>query len=128
MNLPLRIIALFIAFLIWLHASQANAQNAVKLSQGSTAPYTGWLFTESAAQEVAKDKLLLKNKEEQILRFELIRALSDTEIEFYKQKNKALVKEANAQDSRRFWSTAGGFFLGVVLTGIAAKAAIEASK
>jgi hypothetical protein len=127
--IPYRFIALLLALLLWAWAStNAYAQNAQKLSQGATAPYSGWLFTESAAQDLAKDKLLLKNKEEQILKFELIRSLTDTELEFYKKKNKDLANELSKQDSRRFWATSGAFVLGVVLTGLAAKAAIESSR
>ena len=54
--------------------------------------------------------------------------LSEREVEYYKSKSTSTRKELEKSDNKRFWTNLGHFALGVVLTGIAAKAAIESTK
>lgn len=87
-----------------------------------------WIVTEDKMQEFARtdDKLKAEQGISQLNKQLL--SLSAAEVEFYKSRSKSQSKELEQSESRRFWSTAAGFTLGVILTGIAAKAAIEATK
>lgn len=102
--------------------------NVTKVSVGNPAPCTGWHVSEPQMQVFAKqtDQLQLSqdlNKvNEQLLK------LSDREIEFYKSKVKSQSKELEKAETKRFLSSTGAFILGVVITGVAAKVAIEATK
>jgi hypothetical protein len=118
-----------IAFLLTTSLAFADCpKNVQKLSEGSSAPCTGWLVSEPKMQDITKstDELELTKKlvqsQEQLIK------LSDAEIEFYKRRSVSQQEELNKAEIRQFWATAGAFALGVVLTGIAAKAAIEAAR
>lgn len=99
-----------------------------KVQKGNPAPCQGWHVSPEMMQEFARkdDKLKYEWQLHQLSKQLL--SLSAAEVEFYKERSKSQSKELEQSESRRFWSTAGAFALGVILTGIAAKAAIEATK
>lgn len=112
----------------WIASSYACDKNVLKVSVGNPAPCEGWHVSPNQMQKFHKAmeqkpvQVDINKVNEQLLK------LSEVEIEYYKQKNKSQVKELDKAETRRFWSNVGMFTLGVVLTGVAAKAAIESSK
>lgn len=108
--------------------SFACDKNVTKVAQGNPAPCSGWHVSEPQMQDFAKqtDQLQLA-KDMNKVNEQLIR-LNETEIEYFRNKSVVRGKELEKAETRRFWSNLGYFALGVVLTGVATKAAIESAK
>lgn len=108
--------------------SYACEKNVIKVAVGNPAPCVGWHVSDSKMQDFAKetDQLQLA-KDLNKVNEQLIR-LNETEIDYFRQKSKSRAKELEQAEKRQFWHGVGMFTLGVVLTGVAAKAAIEVSK
>jgi hypothetical protein len=106
----------------------ANAQTIQRIEKGASSPISGWVITDQIAQDAARNKDLLEAKEQKILKLEHLRVLDTGDIEHYKQRSKALEDRLHKEETKRFIHTAGAFALGVLLTGIAAKAAIESTR
>lgn len=106
----------------------SGCPNVVRINTGTSSPCDGWLVSEPQMQDFAKtdDKLKLEQEMSQLNKQLL--SLSAAEIEFYKERAKSQSKELEKAETRQWLSTAGAFALGVVLTGIAAKAAIEVAR
>jgi hypothetical protein len=115
-------------FLALLVTTNALAQSVQKLDKGTPAPFSGWLITEKVAETSARNVDLLEAKEKQILKLEHLRVLDAGDMEHYKQRSKDLQKQLHKQETKQYWTNAGAFALGVLLTGLAAKAAIESTK
>lgn len=105
-----------------------SCDNVTKVAKGNPAPCNGWHVSDPQMQDFRKqtDQLQIQ-KDIHKVNEQLIK-LSETEINFYKSRVKSQAKELDKAESKRFWTQAGAFVLGVVLTGVAAKAAIEATK
>ena len=106
----------------------ACPNNVQTIKQGSQAVCDGWLVSDNQMQTFAKttDELDLEKKAHELNK--RLRTLDQVEIEFYRNKYHNSVKNYDKLESSKFWTNIGFFALGVVLTGISAKAAIEASK
>lgn len=104
------------------------SQDVVKLNKGDQAPFTGALMSESKTNELRKNdeqrKLLVKEN----LTLKDLRLLDAEKLDIYKNRLNTTEKELNKASTRRFFSNIGYFVLGVVITGVAAKAAIESSR
>lgn len=128
--MKLLFIGSLIILLLLSHMGQAFGcdKDVTKVTQGTPAPCSGWHVSEPQMQEFAKtaDKLTIEEKMNQVNKQLLL--LSEVEIDFYKQRSLSQSKELQKAESKRFWATTGAFVLGVVLTGVAAKAAIESTK
>jgi hypothetical protein len=87
-----------------------------------------WIVSEPQMQNFAKmdDELELQKKLQ--LQQEHLIKLNNAEIEYYKKQSNDNAKALQKSESQKFWLGVGAFALGVVLTGVAAKAAIEATK
>lgn len=117
----------------WLAAficlSQAFAcPNVQKIKTGTSAPCDGWLVTPEKMQDFAKSADELEVSRKLILAQEHLRTLDVAEIEFYKRKTKEAHKQLAQEEVRSGWKTVGAFALGVIVTGFAAKAAIESTR
>jgi hypothetical protein len=99
-----------------------------KLDKGVAAPFSGWLITDKIAQDTARNIDLLEAKEKQVLKLEHLRVLDAGDMEHYKKRSNALEDRLHKEENKRTIHTAGAFVLGVLLTGIAAKAAIESTR
>lgn len=106
----------------------ACPNNVQKIKAGEPAPCSAWLVSEPTMQEMARNKDELETSKKLILAQEHLQKLTEEEAEFYKRRASAREKELEKAEVRSFWKTAGAFALGVVVTGLAAKAAIEASR
>ncbi len=126
----MKLLFLFCAILLFCLSQLARAcdKNVSRITKDSPSPCTAWVVSDEQMQEFAKsaDKLELNKKEKEI-DLQMLR-LSEREVEYYRQKSDITRKELLKADNKRFWTNLAHFSLGVVLTGIAAKAAIESTK
>lgn len=108
--------------------AEAACTNVQKIKAGTPAPCDGWIVSEPQMKDFAKqtDQLEIQKNIHKVNE-QLIR-LSETEIAYFKRQSQVRAKELEKAPTRQFWSNIGYFTLGVVLTGVAAKAAIESSR
>lgn len=104
------------------------AKNVQKISVGALAVCSGWLVSEPQMQDFAKQTDENKIMREQVSLHEKRQLLTDIELETYKQNNKQLEKEIARVERKSFFLQAGAFALGAILTGFAAKVAIESTR
>lgn len=102
--------------------------NVKKIKTGTSSPCDGWIVSEPKMQELAKTTDELELSKKLILAQEHLRTLDVAEIEFYKKRNKATEKALSQSEMQKTLVGIGAFALGVIVTGFAAKAAIEATK
>jgi hypothetical protein len=107
---------------------QACPQNVTKAKPGAVVQCDSWIVSEPQMQDFARTDDKLKVEETRGLTLEKLRVLDAQEVDFYKARADKLHKENQSLDNKRFWSNLGFFVLGIVLTGVAAKAAIESAK
>lgn len=103
-------------------------KNVQKVGQGTPAPCTGWHVSEPQMQKFARTDEELEKTKKLVQAQEEVIKLSEAEIDFYKQKTVAQQKELGQAKQRQFWVGVAAFSLGVLATGIAAKAAIESAR
>lgn len=126
--MKLLFIGCVIILVILSNLAKACDVDVKPIKSGTTVNCDAWIVKDSQMKEFAKndDKRIIAEKlleqHKQLLK------LSDSEIEFYKVQSQSRGKELNKAETKRFWTNIAYFGLGVVLTGVAAKAAIEATK
>jgi hypothetical protein len=103
-------------------------QNATKVKTGTPAPCEGWHVSEPTMQNIMKNEEQLELQKKLQSQLEHLRKLDAQEIEFYRTQSKNNQKALDKSEQQKFWVGAGAFALGVILTGIAAKAAIESTR
>jgi len=91
------------------------------LKKGDVAPYDGILSDAAQMKEFRQINEDKKNLELQNLKLKDLSAIQDDRVELYKS-------ELKSSESRSFWKSVGYFTLGVLVTGFAAKVAIEATR
>lgn len=116
------------ALILFSLTAQACPQNVQKLKTGTSSPCDGWLVSEPKMQELAKNADELELSRKLILAQEHLRKLDLGEIEHYKTQSKAAHKALSQSEAQKVLIGVGAFVLGVVVTGFAAKAAIEATR
>lgn len=99
-----------------------------KVKSGATVICDSWVVSPETMQKLTRTDEELEKTKKLVLAQEHLQKLSEAEIEFYKKRSTAQQKELSKVESKQFLTGVGAFALGVVLTGIAAKAAIEATK
>lgn len=107
--------------LLLMLSTTTSAQDAIRLDKGQTAPFSGNLIKTKKLEQFYKSHKKLPLVEANLSlereRIELYRVrLRKTESELTKSKIKGNVK------------TLAGFLLGVVITSVAAKAALESTR
>jgi len=130
----MKLLFISLAFLLLFVSQCAKAKaaecpkNVQRISEGTAAPCSGWIVKDEQMQTFARtsDQLELE-KQTTKLNEQLLR-LNQDEIEFYKKRATVATDKLENADKARFWSNLGYFMLGVALTGVAAKTAIEVSK
>lgn len=103
-------------------------QNVTKVKSGTIAPCDGWHVSEPTMQDIMKDKDQLELQKKLQLQMEHLRKLDLQELEYYQMQSKNNQKALEKSEQQKFWSNIGMFALGVVVTGFAAKVAIESTK
>lgn len=115
-------------FLIFLMISliisnNAYADSAVFLEEGKPAPYSGYLFTETAGQKL-KVRLveadyyekMLSSLETQINLYENINKTHNEKYNILLEQNDKLAKTLHSQQSLNNWERIGLFGLGILTT------------
>ena len=124
----MKFIALLLSLLLITPTFAACEKNVQRINTGTSSPCTGWIISDDQMQSFAKDSEHLELSQRINKVNEQLIKLSETEIDYYKSMSKARAKDLEKAETRRFWSNVGFFALGVVLTGVAAKAAIESTR
>lgn len=130
MNFQMKLLLFLLAILLLVisNLTHACSQNVKWTQTGTVLECDAWVVKDSQMQKFDKavksqeiyEKLNEANN--QLLK------LSEAEMEMYKRQSQSAHKRAEQAENKSYWVGIGAFALGVVLTGIAAKAAIEASK
>tara|TARA_R100001086_G_scaffold214248_1_gene130254 strand:+ start:976 stop:1311 length:336 start_codon:yes stop_codon:yes gene_type:complete len=109
---------LLLAFILTFSTCFAQVQ---KIEKGEPAPFTGAIVTAKQLSEFRKTREInIKLKDLQVV--------NEQRIEFYKEEAKHYQVQIKKERIKHFWEKAGYFALGVLVTGIAAKAAIESTR
>ncbi len=114
--------------LLFTSTALACPQNVQQIKTGTSAICDGWLVSNPQMQKFAKNADELEISRKLILAQEHLQKLSGEEIEYFKKRSIAIEKALSQSEREKFWLTAGAFALGVLATGFAAKAAIEATR
>ena len=115
----IRIIMLILSLTILINIS--NAQDVIRLDQGQSAPFSGNLIKTERLEEFYKSHKKLPLVEEN---FELEKQRNS----LYKERFQDTERELTKAKFKGYIGTIGGFVLGVIITGVAAKAAIESTR
>jgi hypothetical protein len=103
-------------------------KNVQRIPYGSVAACDGWLVSEPHMQKLTRTDEELEKTKKLVQAQELLQKLTAEEVEHYKQQSKSHQQELRKAEQKHFWVGVGAFALGVVMTGIAAKAAIESTR
>ena len=107
--------------LIFLISFNCFSQNAIKIKKGEKASFSGALVKEETL-----DRLIKSDKK--VLVLEQLRLIDEQKVDIYKDRLLNTEKELSKSNRRKFWSNIGYFTLGVIITGLAAKTAIESAR
>lgn len=107
--------------LLMILISTNSFGQAQKIKVGERATFDGVLITEKQLQEYDTAERANRVLKE-------LSSLQDMRIEQYRKDLKEAKSEINKVAFKGYLGTAGGFVLGVLITGFAAKAAIEATR
>jgi len=94
--------------------NSAFAQNATKLNEGETAPFSGILVKSERL-----DKLVKEERSNIVLRD--LGIAKDELIEFHKQDARTQRNKLSKAEFKSFWVSSGYFLVGVLVTGFAFK-------
>jgi hypothetical protein len=117
------------SFIICLSLTfSCHAQKSVVLPKGKEAPFDGVLSDADQMKEYRKvseeNKLLgLEN-----LKLKDLAVTQDQRISLYQEELKVVKDDYKSLERKTFWSNLGYFALGVLVTGFAAKVAIESTR
>ena len=104
--------------ILFLISLSCLAQDAISIKQGEIAPFSGNLIKTERLEEFYKSHKKLPLLEAQI-------ELERQRLELYKDRVRSTEKELTRAKTKAYLGTIGGFALGVIITSIAARAALE---
>lgn len=107
--------------LLLLVTNLAFAETAIVIKKGEAAKFDGVLITEEKAQELHK-------AEKKVLALSDLRLTDQKLIEYYKDESELRQTELKQERLSSHVKAIGFFILGSLLTGLAAKVAIESTK
>lgn len=114
----MKIVVLMILLMI---STKNSFAQAVALNKGDIASFKGVLITEEQLKSYDKSERLVPELKQ-------LNDLHDLRHELYKKELSEARSEINKARFKGYVGTVGGFLLGVIITGVAARAAIEATK
>ena len=100
----------------------------VIVKKGDPAPFEGILVDGAQMKEFRQINEDKKNLELQNLKLKDLALVQDERVDLYRKQSESLNSELSKSESRSFWKSVGYFTLGVVVTGFAAKVAIESTR
>lgn len=103
-------------------------QKSEVLIKGMKAPFDGVLSDQDQMREYRKvnEQKELLGKEN--LKLKDLAAVQDQRIALYQEEIKVVKEDYRSLERRTFWTNVGYFALGVIVTGFAAKVAIESTR
>lgn len=104
------------------------AGEIVTLNKGDIAPFSGALVDKEQLSEFRKIDEERKLLDQQNVKLKDLADIHNQRIDLYKQEVKMVRDDLSSQQRKSFWTNIGYFALGVVVTGLAAKVAIEATR
>lgn len=107
--------------LLLMLSTTISAQDAIRLDKGQTAPFSGNLIKTEKLEQFYKSHKKLPLVEANL-------SLEMQRIDLYKDRLKITEKELTRAKTKGYFATLGGFLLGVVITSVAAKAALESTR
>lgn len=116
-----------ILLILCLLSSSLNAE-MVKLDKGQSAPFDGILSDAAQMKEFRQLNEDKKNLEAQNIKLKDLALINEERVGLYRVQSELLNKELSKAETRSFWKSIGYFALGVVVTGMAAKVAIESTR
>lgn len=108
-------------------SSNLRAEMTV-LKKGDAAPFDGVLSDAAQMKEFRQINEDKKNLELQNVKLKDLGDIQEQRIDLYKQEVQRVREDLSRSEKKAFWQSAGTFVLGVLVTGFAAKVAIEASR
>lgn len=116
--------------LLWNTAFAECSKNVEFFKEGQplTAKCDGFYVKKDLMNELKNNDEVLKLKEKEIQNLKDISLRQEQMTQFYKDRTVTLGKELDKSESRSFWKGVGMFALGVLVTGAASYAAIQATK
>lgn len=121
-------IKILITFVLVFNNLSYSSQNAKILSKGDVAPFDGVLLKDNVLQELYKNKETLQIVENKVLSLKELSYTQEEIIKVHRSQIKEHNKELRRERRKNFWSNVGYFTLGCLLTGVAAKVAIESTR
>lgn len=106
----------------------AFGQQQVILNKGDLAPYDGILSDKEQMKQYREINENNKRLEKQNIKLKDLVIVNEKKADFFKEEMEQYKTEASIERTRSFWSKVGYFALGAVLTGVAAKVAIESTR
>ena len=107
--------------LLLMLSTTINAQTAIRLDKGQVAPFSGNLIKTEKLEQFYKSHKKLPLVEANL-------SLERHRIELYRVRLRKTESELTRTKTKGYLATLAGFALGVVLTGVAAKAALESTR
>lgn len=114
--------------LVFLLTFNCFAQDIVELNKGDAAPFRGALVSPEQMQEFRQINEDKKRVDLQNIKLKDLADVNEQRIDFYKSEVKNVQNQFARERTKHFFEKIGYFALGVVVTSVAAKAAIEASR
>lgn len=124
----LLVFALLSSFSVLAESPIPCPQNVQKVTTGTPAPCPGWHVSDRTMQNIARTDEELEKHKKLVQSMEHLRKLDLDEIEHYKKHSREAHEALSLSERQKLWVGIGAFALGVVLTGVAAKAAIESTR
>lgn len=113
---------------VTLSISICLAQNSVVVKKDERVPFDGVLSDSKQMQEyrkVAEEKDILISEN---LKLKDLALVQEQRAVLFKEEVKLVKEDLRSLEKRSFWANIGYFTLGVVITGFAAKVAIESTR
>lgn len=118
---------LLVIFLLVSNVCYSNESMKV-VKKGEVASFDGVLVSKEQMEEfrrINEENKLLKEK---VLTLENIVKIDEIKLKYYADELTATRSLLIAEQANDFWAKAGYFALGVIVTGVAAKSAIESTR
>lgn len=114
--------------ILLIFSMNCYSQKLEIIKKGEKAPYDGILADKKQMEKFREINEKKKLLEKQNIELKDLALTHEERIKFHQENANFYKKELRIQESRTFWAKVGYFTLGVVVTGFAAKTAIEASR
>ena len=117
--------ALILTLIILTTNISTSLAQAKVLTKGTPAPYTGVLIENTSFNNLVKSEKQLKVVEKQNIVLKDLRIVLEERVDYHQGVAKGYRTELQRSEIKRFWTNMAYFGLGVLMTGVAFKVALE---